>query len=76
MKVVLDTNVFISGIFWSGPPHKVLSLWVKNRITILITKKILEEYLRVLGEIDKNGKIAKKWGAFILENASILEDSN
>lgn len=26
MKVVLDTNVLISGIFWSGPPYKILSM--------------------------------------------------
>lgn len=30
MKVVLDTNVFISGIFWSGTPHEVLCLWPEN----------------------------------------------
>lgn len=24
MKVVLDNNVFISGIFRKGPPHKII----------------------------------------------------
>ncbi len=32
MKVVLDTNVFISGVFWKGPPHAILELWAKDKI--------------------------------------------
>lgn len=74
MKIVLDTNVFISGVFWSGSPHKVLMLWAENKINLLITKKILTEYLRILRKIDHTGDIAKKWGAFILENSLIIED--
>jgi predicted nucleic acid-binding protein len=27
MKVVLDTNVLISGIFFSGPPARILAEW-------------------------------------------------
>lgn len=74
MKIVLDTNVFISGIFWSGSPHQVLMLWAKNKIDLLVTKKILNEYLRVLHKIDYKGHLAQKWGAFVLENSVILED--
>ncbi len=76
MKIVLDTNVFISGVFWSGPPHRVLMLWAGNKINILVTKKILNEYLRILYKIDHSGDIARKWGAFVLENSLILEDKN
>ena len=25
MKVVLDTNVFVSGVFFGGQPHKILA---------------------------------------------------
>jgi predicted nucleic acid-binding protein len=27
MRVVLDTNVFISGVFFGGPPHQILKAW-------------------------------------------------
>jgi predicted nucleic acid-binding protein len=27
MRVVLDTNVLMSGIFWSGPPARILEAW-------------------------------------------------
>ncbi|MEK7547868.1 MAG: putative toxin-antitoxin system toxin component, PIN family [Patescibacteria group bacterium] len=74
MKIVLDTNVFISGIFWNGYPHQILMLWVSNKINILVTKKILSEYFRILNKIDCSKDITKKWGAFIIENSLLLED--
>lgn len=27
MKVVLDTNVLVSGILFMGPPHRILLAW-------------------------------------------------
>lgn len=74
MKIVLDINVFISGIFWKGTPNKVLSLWAQNKIQIITSNKIITEYLRVLHKIDKEGNIAKKWGAFIIENSVIIQN--
>ena len=47
MRVVLDTNVFISGIFFSGPPSKILKAWVNQSFQIVLSKKILDEYQRV-----------------------------
>lgn len=47
MKIVLDTNVFVSGIFWGGPPSDVLDLWQQGKITLCITPDILEEYICV-----------------------------
>ena len=47
MKVILDTNVFISGIFFSGPPHQILKAWRDKKIQIVISPEILEEYQRV-----------------------------
>ena len=47
MKVIIDTNVLISGIFWEGPPHKILQLWKDNMIELVLSPDILEEYYRV-----------------------------
>lgn len=47
MKVVLDTNVFISGIFFGGPPYQILRAWRDGRIQLVLSEEILEEYLRV-----------------------------
>jgi uncharacterized protein len=50
VKVVLDTNVFISGVFFSGPPYQILSAWRDGKIQLIISQEILNEYRRV-GEV-------------------------
>ncbi len=47
-NVVIDTNVFVSGIFFSGPPYRILKAWQDDRIQIAITEEIIEEYRRVI----------------------------
>ncbi|MCA1766027.1 MAG: putative toxin-antitoxin system toxin component, PIN family [Desulfobulbaceae bacterium] len=51
MKIVLDTNVFISGIFFGGPPSQILQSWRKSQIEIILTEQILDEYQRVGEEL-------------------------
>ena len=53
MKIVLDTNVFISGIFWSGPPYQILQAWKANKIQLVASPEILNEY-------DQTSKILSK----------------
>jgi len=47
MKIILDTNVFISGIFFSGPPSQILKAWQNSRLQIVLSQEILNEYQRV-----------------------------
>lgn len=47
MKVVLDTNVFVSGIFFSGPPYQILKAWHDGKLQLVVSEKVLEEYVRV-----------------------------
>jgi putative PIN family toxin of toxin-antitoxin system len=47
VKVVIDTNVFMSGVFFTGPPSKILEAWRDQRIRIVVSPDILEEYRRV-----------------------------
>ena len=51
IKTVIDTNVFVSGIFWKGPPHQVLEAWQENRFRLVISLPIMEEYRRVVREL-------------------------
>ncbi len=46
-KIVLDTNVLMSGIFWSGPPAKILDAWQERKIDIILSPEILDEYIRI-----------------------------
>jgi len=50
LKVVVDTNVFVSGVFFSGPPYQILEAWQSGEFELVASQDILDEYLRV-GEI-------------------------
>jgi putative PIN family toxin of toxin-antitoxin system len=47
MKVILDTNVLVSGIFFTGPPYQILKAWHAGKLKLIISPEILEEYQRV-----------------------------
>ena len=47
MRVVLDTNVFVSAVFFEGTPGRVLSLWRDRAFDIAVSREVLEEYVRV-----------------------------
>lgn len=53
MRIVLDTNVFVSGIFFSGPPSRILEAWRDGKIELAISPDILSEYQRVGNELSK-----------------------
>ena len=48
MRVVLDTNVIVSALLFTGISSKLVPLWEGGGITALVSRGILEEYLRVL----------------------------
>ena len=53
MRIILDTNVLVSGIFFSGPPFRILKAWRDNKLQLVVSNDILDEYQRVaaiLGE--------------------------
>jgi putative PIN family toxin of toxin-antitoxin system len=47
IKVVLDTNVFVSS-FFGGNPRKIVDLWKTAEITLCLSKPIIDEYVEVL----------------------------
>lgn len=53
IKAILDTNVFISGVFWQGPPFEILKAWQEQRFRLVISPPILDEYRRVYGRDDE-----------------------
>ncbi len=50
MKIILDTNVFVSGVFFNGPPFEILGAWREGKFEVIVSPEILEEYSRV-GEL-------------------------
>jgi len=50
MRVVVDTNVFISGLFWGGRPRRVMDLAAAGRFQALTSVELLLELENVLTE--------------------------
>ena len=51
MRVVLDTNVVISGIFFAGTPSRIVDAWIDDTFDLAISTEILEEYRDVAARI-------------------------
>jgi len=73
LKVVMDTNVFISGVFFSGPPHQILNAWQSGEFELAVSQEIMNEYRRVgeiLSEEHRNIDLNPILG-FIIEHAKV-----
>jgi putative PIN family toxin of toxin-antitoxin system len=75
MKVILDTNVFISAIFWGGLPQRIMEEWKLGRFELVLSKAILDEYIEISDrlasrypEVDASPVLE-----FVARNASFVE---
>lgn len=48
MRIVLDTNVFISSFMGINCPRQIIDLWKEGKIILCLSKDIVEEYIEVL----------------------------
>jgi putative PIN family toxin of toxin-antitoxin system len=56
MKIVLDTNVLMSGIFFRGPPHRILQAWRDGTVQLAACLEILAEYRQVALRLSRKYK--------------------
>ncbi len=61
IKVVIDTNVFISS-FFGGNPKKIIDLWKEGEIKLCLSREIVDEYVEVLKRL-------------VLQNENELQES-
>lgn len=63
MKIVLDTNVVISGCFFDGHPRQVLLAVVRGLVQAAASVEILDEYLEIVDDmmVRKAGKFSSKY---------------
>ncbi|MBI4331054.1 MAG: putative toxin-antitoxin system toxin component, PIN family [Chloroflexi bacterium] len=50
---MVDTNVLISGIFFSGPPSLILKAWRDGHLQFVLSPEILDEYYRVARSLEE-----------------------
>lgn len=78
MRIVIDTNVFMSALYFGGNPLKVVNLMQENRFDVFATPDIINEYNEVYYRLEK--KAGKKANKFVLDNIlhylNVIPDSN
>ncbi len=75
MRIVIDTNVLISGVFFGGFPRKILSAVVGQKITACATAEIISEYEEIVHEMitKKQGHINKAILSPLIRTMEIIE---
>lgn len=79
MKVVIDTNVFISGIFWEGNySSQIIEAWKNKKFTLITSITIIEELINTLRNFKKNmpEEMIKEWEDTIIRNSEIIQISS
>ncbi len=78
MKVVIDTNVLMSAIFFGGQPLHVIRGWRAGAFEMVVTPAILNEYRRVADELAVEYPGADVEGVMdsIVMHALILPDTS
>jgi len=76
MRIILDTNVLASGVFFGGGPEKILNAWLQDKFVLYATPAILDEYLRVLIKMDADEETEKvfQWMASLSELCHLVPD--
>jgi len=55
VKVVVDTNVFVSS-FFGGNPRRIIDRWKEGRVTLCLSPPVVEEYFEVLKRLGLDGE--------------------
>jgi len=53
VRIVIDTNVLISAIFWTGKPKQLLNHVRRQKITFVTSNQLLDELREILIRQDK-----------------------
>ena len=76
MKIVIDTNVIVSGIFFNGKPRELLRECFNGKYEIICTKEIFLEYVETIEKLAKRYKqrVREEIIPILLDNITIIEN--
>jgi putative PIN family toxin of toxin-antitoxin system len=71
LKVVIDTNIFISGVLVEGGnPSLIIKSWKRTqKYQLFVTEEIIQETLRVMQRLNVHPEIITDWDKAIRKNA-------
>ncbi|HLC31793.1 MAG TPA: putative toxin-antitoxin system toxin component, PIN family [Candidatus Nanoarchaeia archaeon] len=74
MKVVLDTNIFVSALFWEkGNPRHIIEKALEDKFELITSDEILEELERILKrDFEADDVFCKNTTEFIRKIAAII----
>ena len=75
LVLVLDTNVFMSAIFFAGTPYTILEAWKNGDVRLVVSQEILDEYNEVAHRLQKDFPAIdiSSWLSFVKANAGMVE---
>ena len=75
MKIVIDTNVLISAVFFGGNPRKIIEAVADDDFHAFATPAIIEEYCEIVDEIvkRKQGRLNQRILSPLIEKLSVIE---
>jgi len=60
VRAVIDTNVLISAIFWTGSPKRLLNRVRRGEVTFVTSRVLLDELKEILVRPDKPFKLSEE----------------
>ena len=80
MRVVIDTNIWISGLLWRGPPWRLLRLAEQGEIELCVSPSMLSElamvlsYARLQPRITQLGLTSEELVSYALNLSTVFEE--
>jgi len=75
MRAILDTNVFVSGIFWEGNfCSQIIDKWRNKEFELVSSIEILDELVKTLKDfkIQMPDEMIEEWRNLIIENSNLM----
>lgn len=75
MRLVVDTNLFVSGVFFGGPPYAILDAWRRRQVDLVVSPEILDEYRATGEELAREfpGVDLSPWLELLEARATVIE---
>lgn len=64
------TNVFVSGIIWSGRPAQIVSKWLRGKFELILSAELLAEYIEVIERLSKDPSLSNRWQETWIKSAT------
>ena len=74
MRVVLDTNVVMSAIFFGGVPFEVLSAWHNGEFELVVSDAVMAEYREIAVRMKAKFPSIEpeRWMSYIEDHATVV----